>query len=41
MDLIPTGELNYETLRDELIRVVKREIKGDAPFGIFISGGYE
>lgn len=40
MDLIPTGELNLDELRNKFINVVKREIKGDAPFGVFISGGY-
>jgi asparagine synthase (glutamine-hydrolysing) len=41
MDLIPTGELNYKEIRDNLIRVVKREMMGDAPFGVFISGGVD
>ncbi|CAD8051012.1 unnamed protein product [Paramecium sonneborni] len=40
-DLIPTGEINFEELRDRFIEVVKREVQGDAPFGLFISGGVD
>lgn len=27
-------------MRDKFIDIVRREVKGDAPFGLFISGGY-
>ncbi|CAD8049746.1 unnamed protein product [Paramecium sonneborni] len=40
-DLIPTGEINFEELRDRFIEVVRREVQGDAPFGLFISGGVD
>ncbi|CAK90742.1 unnamed protein product (macronuclear) [Paramecium tetraurelia] len=38
-DLIPNGEINFQEMREKLIDVVRREIKGDAQFGLFISGG--
>ncbi|CAD8143440.1 unnamed protein product [Paramecium pentaurelia] len=38
---IPTGEINFQELRDKFIEVVRREIQGDAPFGLFISGGVD
>lgn len=40
MDLIPKNPVDLNELREKLTNVVRREIKGDAPFGLFISGGY-
>ncbi|CAD8048539.1 unnamed protein product [Paramecium sonneborni] len=40
-DYIPTGEINFQEMRDRFIDVVRREVKGDAPFGLFISGGVD
>ncbi|CAD8043627.1 unnamed protein product [Paramecium primaurelia] len=40
-DHIPTGEINFQEMRDKFIDVVRREVKGDAPFGLFISGGVD
>ncbi|CAD8049931.1 unnamed protein product [Paramecium primaurelia] len=40
-DHIPTEEINFQEMRDKFIDVVRREVKGDAPFGLFISGGVD
>ncbi|CAD8053843.1 unnamed protein product [Paramecium primaurelia] len=40
-DHIPTGQINLEELRDKFVEVVRREVQGDAPFGLFISGGVD
>ncbi|CAD8158900.1 unnamed protein product [Paramecium octaurelia] len=40
-DHIPTGAINFQELRDKFVEVVRREVQGDAPFGLFISGGVD
>lgn len=41
INLIPSNPVDYSELRNRLTNVVRSELMGDAPFGLFISGGVD
>lgn len=41
IEYIPTNKVDLIELRNKLIKTVKDELDGDAPFGLFISGGVD